>query len=575
MTRISWLLLLSLFSFFSLQAQIDEALRQRLAEKAATECLLIFREQADLSACPKSFSKEQKTRWVFERLQKSAAQTQRRISIELQRLGVDFQAFYLINALRIPEVDDRLAEWLAAQPEVAALTINPVLSFSPPKIMDQSLHLREDPEIGWGVDRMNAPAVWALGFRGQAVVVGGQDTGYEWDHPALKKSYRGYQNGQVDHNYHWHDAIHEDLHPDDQANPCGYDSPTPCGDNPHGNLTIAVAVGETPHHKVGMAPNAKWIGCRNMDRGFGSPATYLECFEWFLAPTDTLGQNPDPNRAPHVINNSWKCPEAEGCTPANFHLLQLAVDHLRTAGVVVVASAGNDGPDCNSIDAPPAMFASSFTVGASNIDDQVGSFSSRGPVQADSSGRLKPDVLAPGVDIPTFGFDDNLISASGTSLAGPHVAGLVALIISARPSLAGRVDRIEEIIRQSALPRQSEQECDSNFETALPNPVYGHGIAQALTAIELALQEEAPPAAGPLLELRPNPAGNQLIVRVQANSPAELEIFSLQGQLLLHESRPTEPPSLHRLNVRHLPPGIYLCRVRVNGQTAVKKFVKW
>ena len=58
-------------------------------------------------------------------------------------------------------------------------------------------------------------------------------------------------------------------------------------------------------NQVGMAPDAKWIGCRNMDVGNGTPATYSECFQFFLAPTDLTGANPNPALAPHAINRNW------------------------------------------------------------------------------------------------------------------------------------------------------------------------------------------------------------------------------------------------------------------------------
>ena len=67
-------------------------------------------------------------------------------------------------------------------------------------------------------------------------------------------------------------------------------------------------------NQIGVAPGAKWIGCRNMNEGDGTPATYSECFQWFIAPTDLNNQFPNPTLAPHVINNSWGCPPSEGCT---------------------------------------------------------------------------------------------------------------------------------------------------------------------------------------------------------------------------------------------------------------------
>jgi serine protease AprX len=83
---------------------------------------------------------------------------------------------------------------------------------------------------------------------------------------------------------------------------------------------------------IGVAPEAKWIGCRNMEEGDGTPSTYIECFQWFLAPTNLSNLLPDPTQAPHVINNSWGCPVSEGCNTGNFMAMELAVNALKSAG---------------------------------------------------------------------------------------------------------------------------------------------------------------------------------------------------------------------------------------------------
>jgi serine protease AprX len=120
---------------------------------------------------------------------------------------------------------------------------------------------------------------------GQGVVVGGQDTGYQWDHPAIKSQYRGWDGVEADHAYSWHDAIHEDLGSLD-LNHCGFDSPVPCDDHGHGTHTMGTIVGGADNvgTQIGVAPGARWIGCRNMENGWGTPATYSECYEWFMAP---------------------------------------------------------------------------------------------------------------------------------------------------------------------------------------------------------------------------------------------------------------------------------------------------
>ena len=313
--------------------------------------------------------------------------------------------------------------------------------------------------------------MWSEGYTGQGVVIGGQDTGYAWDHPALKNQYRGWDGASVDHDYSWFDAT---------ADP----SPTPVdpyGSNGHGTHTMGTILGDDGSgNQVGMAPGARWIGCRNMDQlGVGSPATYAACYQWFIAPTRVDGSDPRPDLAPDVINNSWSCLPTEGCTDPN--VLLAVVQNLRAAGIVSVHSAGNSGRSrCETVNEPAAIYDESFTVGATTSGNLIADFSSRGPVTVDGSNRPKPDISAPGVGIRSSASGGDYSTMSGTSMASPHVAGLVALLISAQPALSGQVDEIESIIEQSAL-HIPVTDCDSS---GVPNNVYGWGRIDALAAFE-------------------------------------------------------------------------------------------
>ena len=311
------------------------------------------------------------------------------------------------------------------------------------------------------------------------MVIAGQDTGYQWDHPALKGKYRGWNGSAANHNYNWHDAIHSG------GGVCGANAQAPCDDTDHGTHTMGTMVGDDgAGNQIGMAPQAKWIGCRNMDQGAGTPATYSECFQWFIAPTNLAGLNPDTTKAPHVINNSWGCPASEGCTDPL--VLKTVVDNTRAAGIVVVVSAGNSGSSCSSVSDPPAIYDSAFSVGATDSSDAIASFSSRGPVTVDGSNRLKPDVSAPGVGVRSSIPGGGYTSLSGTSMAGPHVVGHVALLLSAMPSWKGQVDLVESRITQSALPRTSAQTCGGVPGSAIPNNTYGWGRIDALASVSMA-----------------------------------------------------------------------------------------
>ncbi len=437
-----------------------------------TEFLVQLTEQADLSAAAILTTKEEKGRYVYEQLTAVANRTQPAVIVELERLGVAYKPFWISNMIWV-EGDIYAVQAMALRDDVAHLYANPTVTQAIEPPLAQPL---ETTGIWDSIGFVGAKDVWALGYRGQGVVIGGQDTGYEWDHPALMAAYRGWDGGSANHNYNWHDAWGDTF-------PCSVDEP--CDDHSHGTHTMGTMVGNV--NEIGMAPDAKWIGCRNMHGGDGTPASYTDCYQWFIAPTDLDGLNPDPSKAPDVINNSWGCPPVEGCNPNS---LADVVAAVRTAGIVTVHSAGNDGPSCGSSSTPGTIYSESFSVGATGENtNQIVGFSSRGPITVDGSNRMKPDISAPGLNIYSAVLNDEYGFKSGTSMAAPHVAGLVALILSARPDLKGNVDAIEEIIQDTAVPLTTNQGCGTDTPTSIPNNVYGYGRIDAQQALFLLTAE--------------------------------------------------------------------------------------
>ncbi len=464
--------------------KIDEAVLTATAGNAQTAFLIVLREQASLEEAARISDKTERGRFVYHRLTSVASRSQVPLRTMLDAYGVEYRAYWVNNMIWARGGRELLFA-LAARPDVMHIYANTWQRADIPTITDSTDTTRaaDDLTIEWNIAIVNAPEVWALGYTGQGAVIGGQDTGYEWQHEALIGSYRGWDGTNADHNYNWHDAIHEENPLSSPGNPCGYNAPAPCDDNNHGTHTMGIMAGQTETEGIGMAPGAKWIGCRNMEEGWGSPATYSECFEWFIAPYP-IGGDPftdgDPSKAPHVINNSWACTVSEGCVAPD--ILRSVVEVVRSAGIITVQSAGNNGSSCGTVNTPAAIYNASFTVGATDVSDNIAFFSSRGPVTIDGSNRRKPDIVAPGQGVRSSIPGNSYVELSGTSMAAPHVAGLVALLISADPSLAGQIDELEEIITQTAIPRTSSQVCGDDQPDSVPNNVYGWGRIDALAA---------------------------------------------------------------------------------------------
>jgi len=456
------------------------------AAQGPTEFLVFLREQADLSAAQKLHTKLEKGAYVYNQLTQTAQRTQEPILVLLQDLSrrspskVEYRSYWVANLIWVRAGSD-LMQTLALRDDVAHLYANPQVRLEEPIAEGALLSPNQPSGIEWNIQKVGAPEAWAHGFTGQGVVIGGQDTGYDWTHPALKAKYRGWNGTSADHNHNWFDAISS------TGSSCGANSPVPCDDGYHGTHTMGIMVGNDGQgNQIGMAPGARWIGCRNMNNGVGTPQTYTACFQWFIAPTDLSSQNPRPDLAPDVINNSWSCPTSEGC---DANSLKTIVENVRAAGIVTVQSAGNNGySGCGSVNQPAGTYDASFSVGATDLNDFIAGFSSRGPSVIDGIKLLKPDISAPGVSVrsslPTNIYSPPYGLQSGTSMSAPHVVGLVALLISAYPALAGQVDQIEQIIEHSAVPLTTDQICNGIPGTQVPNNTFGWGRIDALAAIQ-------------------------------------------------------------------------------------------
>jgi subtilisin family serine protease len=315
-----------------------------------------------------------------------------------------------------------------------------------------------------GVQRVHAPQAWALGYKGDGIVVGSIDTGVEYTHPALNRQYRGnLGGGNYDHNYNWWDA-REDA-PRQNA---------PYDDDGHGSHTTGTVLGDDGDpgtNQIGVAPHAQWIAAKVFPNGGSSGNEEItEAEDFMLAPWDLNQQNRDPSKRPQVINNSWG--DGECWNSDSWLITQAWLD----AGIFPVFSNGNSGPAAGTVGSP-GSYPFLIGVGAINAGtDTIASFSSRGPTCW--GGSIKPDVVAPGVNVrssvPGGGYS---AAYSGTSMAAPHVTGVLALLRNAQPNLS--YEDAMSILKTTAF-------WGATWGTR-PNNNYGYGLVQADTAIDMAL----------------------------------------------------------------------------------------
>ena len=450
---------------------------QHTAGGKQAEFMIVLADQADLSGAAALSTKSEKGRFVRDALWNKSQTTQGPVLKWLDQRQLEHRSFYIVNAILVKgRAEDAMA--LALRSDVSRVEGNPQIKNSLPQpepALEGPLQPSAPATIEPGILYTNAPSVWAEGFTGQNIVIASADTGVRWTHNALKPHYRGWDGVTADHDFNWHDSIHTG------GGICGPNSPVPCDDFFHGSHTTGTAIGDdNAGNQIGMAPGAKWIACRNMDQGTGTPARYIECMEFFLAPTPVGGGQGDPTKAPDVTINSWGCPISEGCSVTT---LQSAVEAQAAAGIMMVVAAGNAGSACSTTIDPPSFYEASYTVGALNTStDTIAIFSSRGPVTVDGSNRIKPDITAPGTNTRSASnsSDSAYTFASGTSMATPHIAGAMALLWSAHPELQNQIDASRTLLDDTSHFISSTQ-CGA---AGPPNNVYGWGRVDILAAVD-------------------------------------------------------------------------------------------
>ncbi|PRY56232.1 S8 family serine peptidase [Glycomyces artemisiae] len=444
---------------------VEKTAPEILAEIGAegdAEAWLLFTGSPDYGAAFDAAAKEQKGAAAVAAA-KAYAETSQRDAVDvLDAAGADYESYWGASTIKVQADEDLLAD-LAALDTVEAVVAAPEYDMIEPVAPDgkdeagggfQTWDAVQTAAVEWGVADVGAPEVWDEGFTGEGITVASIDTGVQYDHPALADSYRGNNgDGTYTHDYNFYDI--QDV--------CAGDAP--CDDDGHGTHTMGTMVG---NGGIGVAPDAEWIAVNGC---CPSIETLILAGQWIAAPTDAEGRNPDPLKAPHVVNNSW------GTTiPGYDPIYAEVVDLWHASGIIPVFAAGNNGPACLTM-STPGVYENVIAVGAYDEDHVVAEFSSRGH---GLGGTLKPDVSAPGVAVRSSLPGDEYGLGDGTSMAAPHVAGAIALLMSASPTLEGDYEAVYETITGTAVDTPDDQ-CTGDDEA---NNVYGHGRIDVEDAVD-------------------------------------------------------------------------------------------
>ena len=439
-------------------------------------------------------SKETQVKEVVSNLKEHSIESQDAIVHLLSRAGqYDFESFYISNQLWIKNLDSNLAfeldkiDGITVRHDIHTV-IDDSIDISPENLavvepgaeqpfqFQNSRRLRalrqndfdllaaqalSQGSIPWGVEEVKATQAWKrYGTKGQNVVVGSIDTGVMGEHVEVRERQRS--------THSWYD-------PYDQE-------PRAVDENGHGTHTLATIVGKT----VGIAPEAQWIACRGCKGNGCRHSALLKCAQFMLCPTDPSGKNADCQRAPDIVNNSWGRERFPGYQAD----LEAIIQAWHAAGIIPVFAAGNDAGDltCGSVDFP-ADISNVIAVGATDSDNNIARFSSRGS-PGNGNGVIKPNFAAPGVSILSAGItgNDAYAQSSGTSMAAPHVVGVATLLLSYHITFS--FDDIQKILQKSTMKDdliRPSSGCDSGSgDMSFPNQVFGYGQVNAMTALEIA-----------------------------------------------------------------------------------------
>ncbi|MER5863343.1 S8 family serine peptidase [Kitasatospora sp. NPDC002040] len=436
-------------------AKIEAKVLEQLADDDKAVYWVQLNSQATTVDAQRATTKPAKAAALLRAKTAHADATQANLRGLLDAVRADYRSYWIVNAIRVTG-DRKLLERIAEQPEVASIRAEQTVKLD--EVVPGTAEPKAQDAVEWNIDRIGAPRVWdELGDRGEGIVIANIDSGVDYTHPAVNAQYRGRSSdGAYDHNYNWFDP----------AAICP--AAAPCDNNDHGTHTMGTMVGSVGVDRIGVAPGARWIAAKGCESNSCSDASLLAAGQWVIAPTDLNGNNPRPDLAPDVVNNSWG-----GTLYDDWY--RLTVQAWVDAGIFPAFSNGNSGPGCNS-NGYPGGYGNGYSSGSFNSAGAISSFSSRGPGE---SGQIKPDLAAPGENVRSSVPGAGYASFSGTSMASPHTAATVALIWSYSPSLRGNVAETRALLDRTAI----DTDATACGGTAAKNNIFGEGRLDAYAAV--------------------------------------------------------------------------------------------
>jgi subtilisin family serine protease len=552
-----------------------EAYLQEQHVDGPVRVLLVLEDQVDVVALDLALHEQRADRasrhqQVVTALLDKARTTQADLLTDLaarRGQGIDgFTPYWLVNAVLVVG-DPAVVRAVAARADVAVAELDLV----PQLIEPFRPAVTGDPGRGIGIApgivAVGARRVWdELGIRGEGTLVGSLDTGVDGTHPALADRWRG---NHAPWQECWLDVLDT-----------GTEFPT--DEDNHGTHTCGTMAGLAEDDTIGIAPAAEWIATNAIDQGVNQDnfdSDILECLQWF---TDPDGDPATIDDVPDVVQNSWGVHEGmSGYVDCDSRWWD-AIDACEAAGVALCWSAGNEGPDAFSLRSPAdraTTLTNTFSVGATEYVEpyEIWEYSSRGPAGRfcgpDEHG-IKPEIVAPGVDIYSAIADGGYVEYSGTSMAGPHVAGVMALMRSADPDID--VITMKEILMATAIDLGEPGEEET----------YGHGFLDAYAAVQMVLND--PTAAGPTplvglaLAAVPNPFNPQTTLRytLPAAGAATLRLYDVQGRLVRTLLEGEQAAGRHTVRWdgrdrlgRAVASGTYLARLKAGRQGVVQRLM--